>query len=132
MKVARQLSLGRDEISTWRMKTVQSSKVSIFCSYGESNDDKALCWLRSGISTAPTSSEPNLLLSAGMSTHQKAPMAEGKLQSDPDYRSNQREAQRAWQESHPGYWRQYRNAHQNMQNAAPIHNGPGQLEAGTV
>lgn len=34
-----------------------------------------------------------------------------KLQSDPDYRANQRHAQRAWQESHPGYWRQYRDAH---------------------
>lgn len=34
-----------------------------------------------------------------------------KLQADPDYRDNQREAQRAWQESHPDYWRQYRDRH---------------------
>lgn len=37
---------------------------------------------------------------------------QSKLQSDPDYRGNQRDAQRAWHESHPDYWRQYRNAHQ--------------------
>jgi hypothetical protein len=34
-----------------------------------------------------------------------------KLQSDPDYRGNQREAQRVWQENHPDYWRHYRNVH---------------------
>lgn len=32
----------------------------------------------------------------------------GKLQNDPDYRVNQRDAQRAWQARHPGYWRGYR------------------------
>lgn len=36
---------------------------------------------------------------------------QSKLQSDLDYRSNQRQAQRAWQESHPDYWRQYRKLH---------------------
>lgn len=36
---------------------------------------------------------------------------QSKLQSDPDYRGNQRQAQRAWQESHPDYWRQYRDIH---------------------
>lgn len=36
---------------------------------------------------------------------------QSKLQSDPEYRDNQRDAQRAWQESHPDYWRHYRNAH---------------------
>lgn len=36
---------------------------------------------------------------------------QSKLQSDPDYRGNQRQAQRAWQESHPDYWRQYREVH---------------------
>lgn len=30
---------------------------------------------------------------------------QSKLQSDPDYRGNQRQAQRAWHESHPDYWR---------------------------
>lgn len=34
-----------------------------------------------------------------------------KLQTDPDYRGNQRQAQRAWHESHPDYWRQYRDRH---------------------
>lgn len=34
-----------------------------------------------------------------------------KLQSDPDYRDNQRQAQRAWHEHHPDYWRQYRERH---------------------
>lgn len=33
---------------------------------------------------------------------------QNKLQTDPEYRLNQRDAQRAWQESHPDYWRQYR------------------------
>ena len=36
---------------------------------------------------------------------------QSKLQSDPDYRSNQRQAQSAWQQSHPDYWRQYRELH---------------------
>lgn len=52
-----------------------------------------------------------------------------KLQSDPDYRGNQREAQRAWQESNPNYWRQYRDAHpeyagrsRDRQRAAPFCN----------
>jgi hypothetical protein len=31
-----------------------------------------------------------------------------KLASDPDYRANQRDAQRSWNERHPHYWRQYR------------------------
>ncbi|MCX7292707.1 MAG: hypothetical protein NTY28_16735 [Janthinobacterium sp.] len=48
-----------------------------------------------------------------------------KLQSDPDYRSNQREAQRAWQESHPGYWRQYRNAHPEYAERSPDPQRPG-------
>jgi hypothetical protein len=34
-----------------------------------------------------------------------------KLRRDPDYRDNQRDAQRAWHKRHPGYWRQYRHAH---------------------
>jgi hypothetical protein len=43
--------------------------------YGDINDDQALCRLRSGVSSAPTNSEPNLLLSAGMPTHQEASVA---------------------------------------------------------
>lgn len=34
-----------------------------------------------------------------------------KLQSDPDYRANQAAAQRRWHESHPDYWRGYRQQH---------------------
>lgn len=33
-----------------------------------------------------------------------------KLRTDPDYRDNQRDAQRAWFARHPGYWRAYRAA----------------------
>lgn len=31
-----------------------------------------------------------------------------KLRSDQDYRTNQRKAQKAWQNSHPEYWKKYR------------------------
>lgn len=34
-----------------------------------------------------------------------------KLESDSDYRENQRQAQKRWQESHPDYWRNYRTSH---------------------
>lgn len=34
-----------------------------------------------------------------------------KLQNDPDYRGNQSDAQRAWQERNPDYWRNYRDTH---------------------
>lgn len=34
-----------------------------------------------------------------------------KVHSDPDYRDNQRDAQRAWLKRHPDYWRQYRHDH---------------------
>nr|WP_311528741.1 hypothetical protein [uncultured Ralstonia sp.] len=34
-----------------------------------------------------------------------------KLRNDPDYRCNQRDAQRAWHERHPNYWRSYRDTH---------------------
>lgn len=34
-----------------------------------------------------------------------------KFRNDPDYRDNQRDAQRTWRKRHPEYWRQYRNAH---------------------
>ncbi|ELX11348.1 hypothetical protein Jab_2c34670 [Janthinobacterium sp. HH01] len=57
---------------------------------------------------------------------------QSKLQSDPDYRSNQRQAQRTWQESHPDYWRQYRGLHlkyaqrgQDPQRAGPFSNTDG-------
>jgi hypothetical protein len=31
-----------------------------------------------------------------------------KLATDPDYKTNQAESQKTWQESHPDYWRRYR------------------------
>ena len=31
-----------------------------------------------------------------------------KLEADPDYRANRQEAQRAWRQAHPEYWRGYR------------------------
>lgn len=34
-----------------------------------------------------------------------------KFESDPDYRVNQRDAQRAWLNRHPDYWRNYRDTH---------------------
>lgn len=34
-----------------------------------------------------------------------------KVRADPDYRANRRDAQRAWQQRHPDYWRQYRERH---------------------
>lgn len=34
-----------------------------------------------------------------------------KLQSDTDYRDNQRDAQRTWHDRHPDYWRNYRDTH---------------------
>jgi hypothetical protein len=34
-----------------------------------------------------------------------------KRQSDPDYRENQKCAQKAWAERHPDYWRTYREQH---------------------
>lgn len=34
-----------------------------------------------------------------------------KRKTDDDYYQNQLEAQKAWQQAHPGYWRQYRDAH---------------------
>ncbi len=34
-----------------------------------------------------------------------------KLQTDQDYRDNQRDAQRRWRDNHPEYWREYRASH---------------------
>ena len=34
-----------------------------------------------------------------------------KRQSDPDYRENQKRAQKTWAERHPDYWRTYREQH---------------------
>jgi hypothetical protein len=124
MKVARQLSLGRDEISTWRMKTVQSSKVSIFCSYGESNDDKALCWLRSGISTAPTSSSQTYCSAPACQRIRKRQWQRVSFNPTLIIGATS-ERPNAWQESHPGYWRQYRNAHPEYAERSPDPQRPG-------
>ncbi|WP_112172100.1 hypothetical protein [Paraburkholderia unamae] len=42
----------------------------------------------------------------------KARWQKQKIKSDPDYRENQRHAQARWSESHPDYWRTYRDTHQ--------------------
>ncbi|WP_321900060.1 hypothetical protein [Paraburkholderia heleia] len=42
----------------------------------------------------------------------KAQWQKQKIKSDPDYRENQRRAQTRWTESHPDYWRRYRDTHQ--------------------
>ncbi|MGB6068393.1 MAG: hypothetical protein WBG50_26585 [Desulfomonilaceae bacterium] len=34
-----------------------------------------------------------------------------KMADDPDYRDNQRDAQKRWREAHRGYWRTYRDSH---------------------
>ena len=36
---------------------------------------------------------------------------QSKLRTDPDYRGNQLDAQRAWFKRHPDYWRTYRDTH---------------------
>ena len=40
---------------------------------------------------------------------------QAKLRDDPDYRDNQRDAQRAWFDRHPGYWRAYRAANPDLE-----------------
>jgi hypothetical protein len=35
------------------------------------------------------------------------------MKNDPDYRSDQKDGQRCWIEKHPGYWREYRENHQD-------------------
>lgn len=42
-----------------------------------------------------------------------------KLHTDPDYRDNQRDAQRAWFDRHPGYWRTYRSANTGIVEPEP-------------
>lgn len=42
-----------------------------------------------------------------------------KLRTDPDYRDNQRDAQRAWFDRHPGYWRAYRAANTGIVEPEP-------------
>ncbi|QGZ55095.1 hypothetical protein [Paraburkholderia acidiphila] len=42
----------------------------------------------------------------------KAQWQRQKIKSDPDYRENKQRAQTRWRESHPDYWRTYREDHQ--------------------
>lgn len=49
--------------------------------------------------------------SPGCQRARKRHWQQDKLQNDPAYRGNQRDAQRAWQERHPDYWRGYRDTH---------------------
>lgn len=42
----------------------------------------------------------------------KAQWQKQKIKSDPDYRENKQRAQIRWRESHPDYWRTYREDHQ--------------------
>jgi hypothetical protein len=40
-----------------------------------------------------------------------------KLRTDPDYRGNQRDAQRAWRDRNPDYYRSYRSANSGIEDA---------------
>ena len=63
-----------------------------------------------------------------------------KRRTDDDYRNNQHMAQDSWRCSHPGYWREYREAHpayvalnrlqQRQRNAAHRANGSGPIAKG--
>ena len=42
------------------------------------------------------------------------------MDTDPDYKENQRNAQRKWQERNPDYWRKYRKNRHNPPPAEPV------------
>jgi len=44
-----------------------------------------------------------------------------KMFIDPDYKENQRHAQKQWQENNPDYWNEYRKRHQNPRPSATVH-----------
>jgi hypothetical protein len=48
---------------------------------------------------------------AGCQRERRRRWQQSKLQTDADYRANQRQAQRAWADSHGDYWREYRARH---------------------
>lgn len=59
-----------------------------------------------------------------------------KLHTDPDYRQNQRAAQRAWQERNRDYWQEYRASHHDCREASCANGGiglhkppPGKMDA---
>ena len=41
----------------------------------------------------------------------KAAWQRHKIQTDPDYRFNQKLSQKEWAKNHPGYWKEYRKRH---------------------
>jgi hypothetical protein len=49
--------------------------------------------------------------SAGCQRERRRRWQAARLGADPDYRANQRAAQKAWSQRHPEYWRAYRQAH---------------------
>jgi len=73
----------------------------------------------------------------------KAAWKRNKMQTDPDYRYNQKLANQKWAKAHPGYWKQYRRQHPEYVNRNRIlqtvrnrkrsrchpPNGPGSLIA---
>jgi len=52
--------------------------------------------------------DSTFLCEPGLTTGQKSAVAARKMATDPDYRANQRDSQRSWQNQHPQYWHQYR------------------------
>ena len=48
---------------------------------------------------------------AGCQRERRRRWQAAKRQNDPDYRDNQKRAQKAWAERHPDYWRTYRDRH---------------------
>ena len=95
----------------WRIKLPQSIKVSIRRSYGEVMMIKLCAGCGQAFQPRPQAPTQTFCSAPACQRTRKRQWQQSKLQSDPDYRGNQRQAQRAWQESHPDYWRQYRDAH---------------------
>lgn len=58
----------------------------------------------------PRPQAPNQSLCSGRNCQRarKQLWQQARLRDDPDYRENQRAAQRNWQARNPGYWREYR------------------------
>lgn len=65
--------------------------------------------------------------SVGCQRARKLRWQQEKLRNDPDYRDNQQDAQRAWLDRHPGYWRTYRASHSTLAEPTdkPAVNGAG-------
>jgi len=65
---------------------------------------------RCGETFQPRPQVPNQAFCSSSDCQQarKRQWQQARLLEDPDYRENQRAAQRSWQERNPSYWRQYR------------------------